>query len=142
MNTTELVSRIEETLRGVTELDVVYLFGSAARGMATPISDVDVAILPEPEVGADGRGNLLRALVTELEHALPGCRVQVVFFDELPIALRGRVVTEGILVIDRDPPRRVAAEVQTRMLYHDFLPFERQGAREGLRVLRETRRDG
>jgi len=139
MEMDQLLDRVEAALARATDLAAVYVFGSAARGSATPISDIDVAVLPVADLKSERRGGLLRALTTDLERALPGRRVQVSFLDELPIAVRGRVVTEGILVIDRDPPRRVAAEVKARMLYHDFLPFERQGTREGLRALRESR---
>jgi hypothetical protein len=46
------------------------------------------------------------------------------------------VLAEGRLLVDADPATRVRAEVGIRMRYHDFLPFERYGTREGMAGLR------
>ena len=76
------------------------------------------------------------------ERQVTGYRFQVHFLDKLPIAVRGRIMLDGVCVLDRNPRRRVQAEVNARMLYHDFLHFEREGARQGLSALRSKARDG
>jgi predicted nucleotidyltransferase len=138
----ELIRKVREILKGVPELAAAWVYGSVAAGLATPISDVDVAVLPEATVEPSRRGELLRLLIVQLERRCPGRPFQVRFFDELPAALRGRIVTSGVRVADRNPALRVEAEVKARMEYHDFLPFERQGTREGLRGLRQKVRRG
>lgn len=50
----------------------------------------------------------------------------------LPLPVRGRVVTEGVLLYEADPSARVEFETATRRLYFDFLPFLDRDAREGL----------
>lgn len=137
-----LVPRISEALERRPELAAAYLYGSAATGHATPLSDIDIAVVTAGDLSPDRRSELLRELVLALERACPGSVFDVRFLDELPVTLRGRAVTEGRRVLDRDPERRVEAEVRARMDYHDFLVFEREGTREGLRGLREAVRRG
>lgn len=118
------------------EVAVAYVYGSAARGRPTPLSDLDVAVLPMPGVEPGRRARLQRHLMAVLERAVPGRVVEVRFLDELPVAVRGRVVTEGVRLCERDPVVRVREEVKARMAYHDFLPFERAGLAVGLQGLK------
>ena len=67
---------------------------------------------------------------------VPGRSIDVRLLDELPTAIRGRAVSEGILVFERDPVARVRAEVAARLAYHDFQYFEREVLRDGLDGLR------
>jgi len=141
-NLANLIEPIAEALGTMPEVAAAYVYGSVARDTATPLSDVDVAVLTGPSVAGATRGDLARKLTTLLERRCPGFRFEVRFFDELPVALRGRVVGEGIRVVDRDSDMRVRAEVRARMEYFDFLEFERAGAQMGLEGLREKLRSG
>ena len=132
-----LLEPIAEALGTMPEVAAAYVYGSVARETATPLSDVDVAVLTDPAVEGTRRGDLTRKLTTLLERRCPGFRFEVRLFDELPVALRGRVVSEGIRVVDRNSDLRVRAEVRARMEYFDFLEFERAGAQMGLEGLRE-----
>ncbi|MFQ5743609.1 MAG: nucleotidyltransferase domain-containing protein [Acidobacteriota bacterium] len=131
-----LETAIGAALAGTAEVAAAYLYGSAARQTATGLSDVDIALVASGEVMDEERGQLLRQVTMELERLCRGSRFDVRFLDELPAAIAGRVVGEGKLVFETDPRRRVAAEVRARMLYHDFLPFERYGTRVGIAELR------
>jgi hypothetical protein len=84
----------------------------------------------------------LDELLTRLGEVGGQRSVDVRFFDELPLAVRGRILHDGILVIDRDPTLRVRTEVRCRMEYHDFQHFERAGAREWVGAVRERLRSG
>ena len=136
-NMVSLLEPIAEALETMPEVAAAYVFGSVARGTATRLSDVDVCVLTGPTVESAARGALNRRLITLLERRCPGFRFEVRFLDELPVALRGRVVSEGIRVVDRNSDLRVRAEVRARMDYFDFLVFERAGAQMGLEGLRE-----
>jgi len=133
----QLRSRIVEVLSGEAAVAAAYLYGSVARGVATSQSDVDVAVVLERELDMRARGAALRRLNMLLRRAVQGAEFDVRCLGELPVAVAGRVVTEGTLIFERDPALRVAAEVRARMLYHDFLPFEQRGTAEGLAGLRE-----
>lgn len=132
----DAASAVSAALAAEPLVAAAYVFGSVARGESTPLSDLDLAILvaadtPEPE-----RAALQRRLLVAIARRLPGRRVDVRLFDELPIAIRGRVLQEGRRVLDRDRALRVREEVRTRMAYHDFLQFERAALAEGLAGLR------
>jgi predicted nucleotidyltransferase len=70
----------------------VYLFGSWARGEATPLSDIDVAIEPHVALPA---GTLAR-LRERLEESHVPYRVDVVDLRRATPAFRRRVLEEGI----------------------------------------------
>lgn len=127
---------IDEVLSGEPVVAAAYLYGSVGRNAATPHSDVDLAVVLDEQLDVHARGEILRRLNMLLRRACPGAEFDVRCLGELPVAVAGRVVTEGTCVFERNAARRVAAEVRARMLYHDFLPFERQGTSEGLAGLR------
>jgi predicted nucleotidyltransferase len=124
------------------EVAAAYLYGSAARGDATTLSDLDVAILPVEGLSESARAVLQRELLTRLGAVARTRSVDVRFFDELPLTVRGRVLYEGILVVDRDPSLRVRTEVRSRMEYHDFQYLERAGTAEWVGAVRERLRGG
>jgi len=102
----------------------VYLFGSVARGTAGSDSDVDVAILltdtPPATFDAQPYG-----LEGELERHL-GRRVEVIVLNHAPGDLRGRVLRDGRLVLDRDRSARIRFEVRTRNEVFDLEPILRR----------------
>jgi len=131
-----LLADLRRIMEGCASVASAYLFGSVARDEESPISDVDVAVLPVPGLTARQRARLVRDLIVRCARASPGHRFDLRLLDELPIAIAGRILAEGTLVADNDPLVRVREEVRLRALYFDFLPFEREAARDGLRHLR------
>jgi hypothetical protein len=49
--------------------------------------------------------------------------VQVIVLNDAPPDLVHRVLRDGVLVLDRDPPLRVHFEVRARNEYFDVKPF-------------------
>ena len=98
-----------------------YLFGSVARGTATATSDVDVGVLFRDDPPATLAG-LHLDLEAELERAV-GAPVQLVVLNRAPCDLVHRVLRDGILVLDRDPSRRIRFEVRARNEYFDLKPY-------------------
>jgi uncharacterized protein len=103
------------------EVVAAYLFGSTARGTATPSSDVDLALLlrklPPPTL--DGR---LLDYEGAIERAL-GRPAQIVILNDAPPDLAYRVLRDGHLLLERDRAARLHFEVRTRNLYFDLLPL-------------------
>lgn len=97
-----------------------YLFGSEARGAAGGHSDLDLAVLL-PEAAPGGLRSPIATLRGELERYL-GREVDLVDLRRAPPDLVHRVLRDGRLVVDRDPDRRVAFEVDARNAYFDVLP--------------------
>jgi predicted nucleotidyltransferase len=118
-------AEIEERLRRFFAADprgaaAVFLFGSTARGTRRPTSDVDLGVLfaEDPPHTLDG---LHLDLAGDLEDLL-GLPVQLVVLNHAPPDLVHRVLRDGVLVLDRDPSRRVRFTVKSRNEYFDLLP--------------------
>lgn len=70
----------------------VFLFGSRATGQTTPLSDIDVAILPLEPL-PEGTLSLVREVLEE--SSIP-YRVEIVDLSTVEAAFRERVLVEGI----------------------------------------------
>jgi uncharacterized protein len=98
-----------------------YLFGSVARGTATAVSDVDVAVLFEecpPRTLSGRHADLAGALEGALNR-----RVDLVILNRAPVDLVHRVMRDGRLVMDRLPSARIRVEVRARNDYFDLKPI-------------------
>jgi len=98
----------------------VYLFGSLARELASPRSDIDVAVLFQdaPPATLDG---FPAELLDALEQAA-AARVDLVVLNTAPVDLVHRVLRDGLLVFEADRAARVRFEVRARNEYFDLLP--------------------
>lgn len=85
---------IRKCLLGRLDVRLALVFGSRARGTATPTSDVDVA------VGAPGVD--LLDLAAELSRAT-ALEVDVVDLEHAGVPLLARIVRDGVLVHERRP---------------------------------------
>jgi predicted nucleotidyltransferase len=102
----------------------VYLFGSVARDVAGPDSDIDLGVLYRIPPAAT-----LDAGPLDLEADLERCLqrpVEVVVLNSAPVDLRARVLRTGRLVFDTDRAVRIRFEVRTRNEAFDFEPILRQ----------------
>ena len=120
----EIESRLRASLSAREDVLSAYLFGSVARGTAAAASDVDVAVLltADPPRTLDG---LHLGLEDDLERVL-GIPVQLVVLNRAPCDLVHRVLRDGILLLDRDPGKRIRFEVDARNRYFDLQPFLRR----------------
>ena len=112
---------LTEALAERDEVAVAYLFGSAARGDSSCLSDIDVGVLL-----ANGPGNLLRyraRLSEDLSRAMDGNPVEVVLLADAPPALAARAIREGQLLVCRDDSQRVRFEIQTLRRDCDTAPL-------------------
>ena len=105
------------------EVLAVYLYGSRARGTASPESDVDLGVLlrsaPPPSLHS-----VARDLEGALERAVK-IPVEVVVLNAAPADLVHRVLRDGVLLLDRNRSARIRFEVQSRNEYFDLAPLRR-----------------
>ena len=96
---------------------VAYLFGSYARGLETPRSDVDIAVLLSevPERPLEYYLHLERELAKVLE-----MDVDLVFLNDAPPLLKYQVIKYGRLLFSRDERVRVMFEAKSLCEYLDF----------------------
>lgn len=117
------MQRLRTALEGDEELAAVYLFGSHARGTATGMSDIDIALLLRSSVDASRRFQLRLGYIARIQEILRTERVDVVILDQAPLHLAYEIVSHGVLLLDRDPRRRVSFEADRVGRFLDFKPF-------------------
>ncbi|MBW1992096.1 MAG: nucleotidyltransferase domain-containing protein [Deltaproteobacteria bacterium] len=125
-------------LEAVPEVVLGYLFGSQAAGRPSPVSDLDVAVLLDYQAEAPTIRDLLSHRLALL---WPGrCTADVVILNRAPVELAYAVISQGILVYEREPASRVEYEARVLSQYGDYLPILREQRREilqgGKRALR------
>jgi len=112
-----------------------YLYGSVAKNMANPFSDLDVAIFVEK---LDRKQSLKLELTLSLAldellgHAIES---EVRIINYLPLSIQGDIITTGILIYCRNDIKRVEFETNLRMAYFDFLPTIQRYRRERVDAL-------
>ena len=116
---TKLRAQLSEVLQEHSTVRWAYLFGSAARGNEE-YQDVDVGLV----LDAEARGAVaLGSIIAHLEAALPNERLDVIDLQQAAPALRGSVVREGLLLVDRHPDERSDWEVEVLRVALDIEPW-------------------
>lgn len=93
-----------------------FLHGSQAAGAARPDSDIDVAAW---------FGSARPPAPWDVAVDLPS-QVDLLVLDGAPLSLAGKIALHGILLFDDDPSARVAWQADTRVMYLDEEPFQRE----------------
>jgi len=103
------------------EVDVAYLFGSRARGDFTEESDLDFAILLSRNF--NDPYDFVR-LIADLAMALgvKDEKINLVVLNDASLELAYKVISEGIIIYERNIEKRVDFEVNTLKFYLDFKP--------------------
>ena len=106
---------------------LAYLHGSTVRGETLPTSDIDIAILLNPDLSLSTYDRTLIEfdIAADYEAQFNLSQVDVRAINTAPLTVQGKVVVQGILIFSRDEDFRVEYEVATRKRYFDFLPVER-----------------
>ncbi|MDN3517812.1 nucleotidyltransferase domain-containing protein [Aquisalimonas lutea] len=130
MDNDALTTRIQAILEAhADEIACAYLFGSRATGTERPDSDIDLAVLFRDAQPRRLMGPAV-ALRGELEEHT-GYEVELIDLEAAPVDLVHRVLREGRLLLDPDPGRRIAFEVDARNRYFDLLPYIQAYRRAG-----------
>ena len=142
-----IVDRMREILPqalATHPIAAAYVFGSVARGTATPMPDVDIALVIEPltqssydqlklelSIQADAEDAacaVARAAGTEADAVDPNelTEIAVRIINNAPLTVRGHILHEGVLVYEGNHQARVDFEVATRKRYFDFAPVAKR----------------
>jgi hypothetical protein len=117
------------------------LIGSQARGTASPLSDIDVAVWHEPELGPRQRFDLQLRLAREACRAVGTDEVDIVMLNRAPPLLRQRAIRDAVRLVERDRDAQVRMETRAILDYLDTKPLRAELAR-GLRHRIEEDRFG
>lgn len=108
----------------VPDAVAVYLFGSQARGDAAADSDIDLAVLARGKLAP-----LLRWRLQEDLAARAGRQVDLVDLREASTVMRVQVLRDAEVLLDAQPPQRMAFEA-TALSAYARLNEERRGILE------------
>jgi predicted nucleotidyltransferase len=125
----QIISLLEQrlpALLGQYPVDAAYVYGSIARGTATPLSDIDIALLLTHAVSPYDRLKLELTIQGDIATMSDLISIDVRSINDAPLMVQGRIVQEGKLIYERDHARRVNFEVMTRKRYFDFAPTARR----------------
>jgi predicted nucleotidyltransferase len=119
-----LVARVRRALEPIAGVRVAYLFGSQVTGRARPDSDLDLAVLYEPSLDAEGREEVRRDVVAALVRELGplGEAGDVVDLDRVGSGVGFRAVRDGRLLLERERAERVHLVVRIARAYDDDAP--------------------
>lgn len=118
MQVSLIKSVIEDLISHYPGIKLAYLFGSQIKGDIGPLSDYDIAVLMEYH--SDG-SQLCSSLGSTLAAGLD-TRIDVVLLNRVPIELAYAIISEGMIIYERDSSTRIDYEAQVMGLYGDYLP--------------------
>ena len=116
------LSKIIETIKVHPNVIAIYLFGSHAKGEATPLSDIDIAVImenPTPESEAE-------------IGSLASPQIDVVLFHRLPLHIKHEVFKYGREIFVRDEEKLLEVKLEVMREYLDTARMYRQISSEVL----------
>lgn len=117
------MSRLASYFASLDHVLLAYVFGSHARGQAGPLSDLDIAVMVDETLDADQSFDLRLEIIGGLMDILRVKDADVTILNQAPLALRYRVLRDGVLLYCRDPDVRVEFTARTVTAYLDFKPI-------------------
>lgn len=108
-----MISKLIEIAKKNRKVKAIILFGSYVKKKATPISDIDICII------GDKISDKEKAEIESFSNE----KLQISFFDELPIAIRFRVFKEGKIIFLRDEKFLNSLKAETISRFLDFKPL-------------------
>lgn len=100
-----------------------YIYGSVAEGMAHQCSDLDIGVYASGELHPRESLDLELSLSLDIDEAIDhSVESEVRVINPLPLVIKGKIITDGILIYCVDDDLRVNFETRVRSEYFDFLP--------------------
>ena len=132
-NTLFKIEDIKAILEKCPEVLAAYLHGSAL--VSSHPHDIDIALYLYPEVfeglSRNGEISLSFAIPLELDlERLLKHKVDVQILNRAPLSFKYRVISDGILLVDKDSNLRSDFEYLSRVEYFDFKPRRNEYLRE------------
>lgn len=109
-----------EQLQNHPQVSSVWLFGSVAIGKDRKDSDIDLAILFEPDLSKQERFDLRLSIASDLS-SLAGRDVDIVDMQAVPLFLQHQIRKNGRLLVEKNHAHRVNYVVQSQRDYFDLV---------------------
>ncbi len=112
---------------------LAYLFGSAAKGKAGKLSDVDIAVLFDDSLSKKKRFKLQLNLIGDIAALLKTDKVDLVDIDDAALSLKFEIIKANCPVFVRDKTLKIDFEQEVMSRYLDRRYYEKRAASEFLR---------
>ena len=113
------------------EIVALYLYGSSVTGKLRNESDIDIAFLPSHKTTEEERLIIVAKVEGVIEKLLRkmGVSREISVLDlrekYVSVSLQYKVITEGILIYEKDALERLEFENTVKREYFDFVPYLR-----------------
>ena len=115
----EIVKRLRSLFEKERRGLLAYLFGSYARGEVKEGSDLDLAVLLEPDVTGEALCDTYQGLFLEVRRRLGSERFDLLLLNRAPLSLKFEVVSQGRLIYARDDETLNRFEMDVIRKYQD-----------------------
>jgi predicted nucleotidyltransferase len=112
---------------------LAYLYGSAAKGKAGKLSDVDIAVLFDDSLSKKERFKLQLKLIGEIAALLKTDNIDLVDIDEAPLSLKFEIIKANCPVFVRNRMLKIDFEHEVMSRYLDRRYYEKRAASEYLK---------
>jgi predicted nucleotidyltransferase len=113
------------------EIVALYLYGSSVTGKLRNESDIDIAFLPSHKTAKEERLIIMAKVEGMIEKLLReiGVSREISVLDlrekYVSVSLQYKVITEGLLIYEKDALERLEFENTVKREYFDFVPYLR-----------------
>jgi predicted nucleotidyltransferase len=135
------VSAMRSVLSASPCVDAAFVFGSLVRGGARHDSDLDIAVVLQPEVRAEERRGVFRELDRRLRSVLGpwSDRLDLVDLDGADSGVAFAAVRDGMRLFERSRWARACAVARTCRRYDDDAPRRRLFRRAAMKAAADMR---
>ncbi|MDI1472239.1 hypothetical protein THER_0661 [Thermodesulfovibrio sp. N1] len=129
----KLIKDLKKALKNekIPGLEAVYLYGSLVRGIVRKDSDIDIAILPAPNLNKEKVLILISHVEDIISRTLfkDGIKIDISILNMADkfasILLLFSIISQGILIYEAKSLRQYRIEFQNMIIreYHDFAPY-------------------
>jgi predicted nucleotidyltransferase len=116
------ISAIKAYFAQQPEVVLAYLFGSIARGEADSLSDIDIAVLLQPDLESEACVEKQLQFMLDLDK-ITKQDAQVMLLNQASPMLAYQTVRDRVLLYERNPQERANFEVLTMKRYFDVKPM-------------------
>lgn len=104
-------------------VSIVYLFGSKAAGITTPLSDIDIGIVVKDSNALEDTRVLYNTLYKIFQDMYPSQKIDIVFLQKSPLPLQHNAIKEGKALFEEDS--RITADYESYVINMnlDFKPL-------------------
>jgi len=105
-----------------------YLFGSHAKGRATNLSDIDIAVYLDEDLSGDERFKLQLKLIGDITTAFRTDKIDLIILNDSPLLLSFNAISDSGIIYSIDEHKRVEFETRIMSLYFDQQYYYRRHA--------------